>query len=349
MTKYSDNDSLPSISKGTSSSGNKQESFNATDSAIGSVVDILPGSDDIKTGVGDILATIRNDQGRLKTEAMSPINPHMFTIPLPNEKIHCVKDGVTGQWFYTGICAEKGMVNFLMNANNITYKQQEGDIPFHGQTFVPFPTSARSLDVFEGDVLVQGRYGASLRFTAANPNVDQPWESSTKSISPITILRNGYLPVEDFETDAAGIWLTSDQHIAIPLEADLPSELQSTKDEYGAGQIIIYSDKVTIGTRASDIILASKKTIALCTQFWQHDVDIVLDTLLALIEEVKKLSTEVKTQAMASAQQTFPVPGVGSTLLSVQAPRFSTSFQNTISIESTIMQLKTNIEALKQK
>ena len=52
---------------------------------------------------------------------------------------------------------------------------------------------------------------------------------------------------------------------------------------------------------------------------------------------------------MVSSQQTFPVPGVGSTLLSVQAPRFSTSFQNTIRIESSLWQLKTNIEALKQK
>mgnify|MGYP003125027843 CR=1 FL=1 len=349
MSKYSGNPFLPSLSKGTSSASNKKESFNATDSAIGSVVEILAGNDENYTGVGDIIATIRNDQGRLKNETLSPMNPHMFTIPLPNEKIHCIKDGQTGQWFYTGICADKGMVNFLMNANNITYKQEEGDIPYHGNTFVPFPSSARSLDLFEGDVIMQSRYGASLRFTAANPNSEQPWQSSTNSVSPITILRNGYLPTENFDTDSAGIWLTSDQHVEIPLTAELPADLQRAKDKFGGGQIILYSDRLVLGSRTNDIILSSKATIAMCTQFWQHDVDIVLDSLLTLIEEVKKLSTEVKTQALASAQQTFPVPGVGSTLLSVQSPRFATSFQNSLSIESKLMQLKTNIEALQQK
>ena len=349
MSKYSDNDSLPSLSKGSTSSASKQESFNNTDSGIGSVVDILAGNDEDFTGVGDIIASIRNDQGRLTTHTLSPINPHMFTIPLPNEKIHCIKDGITGKWYYTGIAGEKGQVNYLMNANNITYKNEEGDIPFHGNTFLPFPDSARSLDLFEGDVIMQSRYGASLRFTAANPNVEQPWVSSTNSVSPITILRNGYLPTENFNTDAAGIWLTSDQHVEIPLAVDLPSTIQQTRDTFDSGQVIIFSDRVMLGSRSADIVLASKETIALCTPNWQHDVDIVLDTMLELIEEVKKLSTEVKTQAMASAQQTFPVPGVGSTLLSVQAPRFSTSFQNALKVESAIMKMKTNLEALKQK
>ena len=82
---------------------------------------------------------------------------------------------------------------------------------------------------------------------------------------------------------------------------------------------------------------------------WQHDVDTVLDTLSDLIEHVKSLSTEVKNQALASAQQTFPVPVVGSTLLSVQAPRFTTSYTNSMNIETKLTQLKTNLDALKQK
>ena len=349
MSKYSDNESFPDISVGKTTTSDRSEGFTNTDHAIGSVLQIIPGGAEILTGVGDIIATIMSDQGSLTRETVSPMNPHMFTIPLPNEKIHCIKDGVTGEWFYTGIASNQGMVNCLLNANHISYELDTEDVPYTGNTFISRPKSARSLDLFEGDVVIQGRHGASLRFTGANPNVSQPWESATNSTSPITILRNGYLPTENFDTDSAGIWLTSDQFVDIPLEADLPPDIQSNRDNFGGGQVIMYSDRIVIGSRTSDILLASKKTIALCTQFWTHDVDIVLDSLSTLIEEVKKLAVEVKTQAMASAQQTFPVPGIGSTLLSVQAPRFSTSFQNTMNIESKIMTLKTNIEALKQK
>ena len=348
MSKYSDSPDLPELTIGSAAYSNKQTSYTNTSHGMGSVVQVLTGGEDIFSGVGDVVATIMTDQSQLKTETVSPMNPHMFTIPLPNEKIHCIKDGKTGQWFYTGIAAERGMVNFLMNAHNITYKANS-DEPFEGDTFVALPKSVRSLHLYEGDVVVQGRFGNSLRFTASNPTATLPWVSSADSVSPITILRNGYLPEENFQTDSAGIWLTSDQFISIPLVAAFPTALQSSQNEFGAGQVILYSDRVVVGSRTSDIILSSAATIALCTQVWAHDVDVVLDTLSVLIEEVKKLSTEVKAQAMASMQQTFPVPGVGSTLLSVQAPRYTTSFNNTITIESKLMELKTNIDALKQK
>ena len=347
MSKYSDNESFPDISVGGLKSGNKQQSFNDSESAIASIIKVLSGEDGGYRGVGDVIGNIMTDQRNLININLSPMNPHLFTIPLPNEKVHCIKDGKTGNWYYTGIVSKKGMVNHMLNANNPIYKP-DGD-PYTGETFVSLPRSVRSLDLYEGDVVMQGRFGQSIRFSASNPTTTLPWESPTNSISPITIIRNGYLPVEDFETDSAGIWLTSNQHVEIPLQADLPPNLRSTQDKYGAGQVIIMSDRLILGSKTDDILLSSKKTIALCTQLWVHEVDTVLDTLHALIDEVKKLSTEVKTQAIASSQQTFPVPGIGSTLLSVQSPRFASSFQNTIRIETKLSQLKTNIEALKQK
>jgi len=348
MSKYSDSPELLNLSVGSIRSANRQTSFTNMEHAIASVVKVLAGNAADFRGVGDVYITIKTDQGRMLGTTASPMNPHMFTIPLPNEKIHCIKDSVTGDWFYTGIASDRGMVNHLLNANNITYVKGTA-VPYTGATFVPLPRSVRSLDLYEGDVVTQGRFGQSLRFTASNPTTKTPWISSTNSASPITILRNGYLPQEDFNTDAAGIWLTSDQHLQIPLQADMPAALQTTRDKFGSGQVIIYSDRVVIGSRSADIILSSKKTIALCTQAWAHDVDTVLDTLADLVEQVKSLAGEVKSQAIASAQQTFPVPGVGSTLLSVQAGSFASSFQNAMTIESSLMNIKTKLDALKQK
>jgi hypothetical protein len=348
MSKYSDSEEFIQFSAGRNPSSNKTEDFTKTKHAMGSVIGVLPGNDDDNRGVGDILATIMNDQGRLKKVALSPMNPHMFTIPLPNEKIHCVKDSKTGLWYYTGIASERGMVNHLLNATNIVYGS-DGTTPHSGEYFVSMPDAVRSLDLYEGDVVVQGRFGHSLRFTGSNPALNTPWQSSTKSASPLTVLRNGYLPEENFDTDSAGIWLTSDQYINVPLKSDLPQAIQSTKDKFGGGQIILFSDRLMMGSKTSDIILSSKKTIALCTQEWAHDVDIVLDTIYETLEQVQKLAAEVKAIALASAQQTFPVPALGSTLISVQAPNFASSYGNIINLEGTLTQLKTNLDALKQK
>ena len=240
------------------------------------------------------------------------------------------------------------MLNHLLNADNISLIP-DTDAPYSGKYFVSMPKITRTLDLYEGDVVMQGRFGQSIRLAGSNPNIDLPWKSTTNSASPITIIRNGYLPVEDFETDSAGIWLISDQEVSLPLQATLPTDFQSNRDNFGSGQIVLYSDRIVIGSRTDSILLSTANTIALCTQKWQHDVDTVLNTLIDLIDEVSKLTTEVQNQARASATQTFPVPIVGSTLLSVQAPTFSTSLQNTINISSKINTLKSNLQALKQK
>lgn len=348
MSKYSDSEEFIQFSAGSAPSSNKTEDYTNTKHAMGSVIGVLPGNDIDNRGVGDIIATIMTDQGRLKKVALSPMSPHMFTIPLPNEKIHCVKDSKTGLWFYTGIASDRGMVNHLLNATNVVY-ESDNTTPHSGEYFVSMPDSVRSLDLYEGDVVVQGRFGHSLRFTGSNPALKTPWQSSTDSASPLTVLRNGYLPEENFDTDSAGIWLTSDQYLSVPLASDLPQELRSTKDKFGGGQIILFSDRVMIGSKTADIILSSKKTIALCTQEWAHDVDTVLDTVYETLEQVQKLAAEVKAIAQASAQQTFPVPALGSTLISVQSPNFVSSFQKTVNVETSLAQLKTNLDALKQK
>ena len=345
MSKFSDNNTLTDISFG-SKTGRKGSV--AQESAMGSVVDVLTSSDTSLTSIGDIIVRIKTQQSRLLTETASPINPHCFTIPLPNEKVHCVKDGVTGEWYYTGIAGERGVLNHLLNADNIAVKPGT-DAPYSRRYFISMPKLVRTLDVYEGDVLMQGRFGQSIRLAGSNSSLDLPWKSTTNSASPITIIRNGYLPVEDFETDSAGIWLISDQEVSIPLQATLPPDLQNSRDTFGSGQIVMYSDRIVIGSRRDSIILSTADTIALCTQNWQHDVDTVLDILTDLIEQVSKLSTEVQNQARASATQTFPVPILGSTLLSVQSPTFSTSLQNAINISTTVSTLKSNLEALKQK
>ena len=106
--------------------------------------------------------------------------------------------------------------------------------PIPGKTFTEF-AHIRNLYPVEGDVILEGRWGNSLRFsstavhTSESKDTESPWSTEGNSGSPITILRNGqstadiskynnWFPIyEDVQNDAASIYLTDGQNIPIRL------------------------------------------------------------------------------------------------------------------------------------
>ena len=106
--------------------------------------------------------------------------------------------------------------------------------PIPGKTFQE-DGSVRNLYPVEGDVILEGRWGNSLRFsstavhTSESKDTESPWSTEGTNGSPITILRNGqstadqsafnnWFPIyEDVQNDAASIYLTDGQNIPIRL------------------------------------------------------------------------------------------------------------------------------------
>lgn len=88
----------------------------------------------------------------------------------------------------------------------------------------------RQLTPFEGDAIIESRFGQSIRFGSTNSMMQKfnHWSSNKdgKNGSPITIIRNGQgkpsfpldpfaTTVEDINSDLSSIYLTSDQSIII--------------------------------------------------------------------------------------------------------------------------------------
>jgi len=86
----------------------------------------------------------------------------------------------------------------------------------------------RSLTNFEGDSIIEGRFGQSIRFgsTVTKFKGYNSWSDKGDNGSPITIIRNGQgavtnpqdkfsSTVEDINTDAASIYMTSGQKIIL--------------------------------------------------------------------------------------------------------------------------------------
>lgn len=122
------------------------------------------------------------------------------------------------------------LAQFFSDYVNIPgYNGGVGDLPEFpkGYTFTE-STNVRPLTPFEGDSIIEGRFGQSIRFgsTVEGFKGYNGWSNGKGNGSPITIIRNGQgavtnvsdkfsTTVEDINTDKTSIYLTSNQSILI--------------------------------------------------------------------------------------------------------------------------------------
>ena len=137
--------------------------------------------------------------------------------------------------------------------------------------------SIRNLQPYSGDLIYQGRWGQSLRFSSTlnQAKIPNPWSESGEDGDPITILKNGqheestdpWIPqVEDINTDASSIYLTSTQKIPITVSSKDYKSYSSAPDSpntFVGEQIILNSGRLLFNSKTDSILLTAKDTINL--------------------------------------------------------------------------------------
>jgi hypothetical protein len=138
---------------------------------------------------------------------------------------------------------------------------------------------------YAGDVILEGRFGNSLRLgnTINNsPTTDQngvnwknTWSSFGENGNPITILRNGQyssnLPgegyyIENINKDPSSIWLTSNQSVPMKLTSFNPSSYSKPphpQSSFVNPQVIINANRVIINAKSDSILLSSQKSVGI--------------------------------------------------------------------------------------
>jgi hypothetical protein len=130
---------------------------------------------------------------------------------------------------------------------------------------------SRRLKLYEGDHILQSRFGQSLRFSGFN--------NDKKSISPTLIIRNGESPSnasipidkeieEDINTDGSTIAMTSGDYISKFTPSYITNKkeaLESYPSELKGHQIIITSERLIFSTRTAETIFFSKGNYAIIT------------------------------------------------------------------------------------
>jgi hypothetical protein len=137
--------------------------------------------------------------------------------------------------------------------------------------------SVRNLQPYPGDLIYQGRWGQSLRFssTVQNAPIPNPWSDSGEDGDAITIIRNGqyeeeadpWIPqVENINEDKSSIYLTSTQKIPIEVASDSYKSYNSSPESpqvYAGNQIILDSGRLLFNAKSDAILLTSNDTINL--------------------------------------------------------------------------------------
>jgi hypothetical protein len=139
----------------------------------------------------------------------------------------------------------------------------------------------RGLQTFEGDYILEGRFGNSIRFGSTNRAGGQdlsPWSTNPNELvnNPITLITNQHnskLPnsdlfVEDINKDGSSIYLTSNQSIPLDIGNIVLSNITnpvSIKD-YSNPQAIINADRTIISSKSDEVFIFGKSGVEMYSQ-----------------------------------------------------------------------------------
>lgn len=204
-----------------------------------------------------------------------PINQNNLDYPLPDELVLLQTlpsaadlDTPSDQKYYTGVI---GIWN-----NNQHNAQPSGD-RYNFKTF-NVNEDIRNLLRFEGDKIIQGRKGNSIRFgsTVQSKAKLNEWSSGPGADGdPIIIMSNSHdvnsksiFHIEQINKEYSSIYLTSTQQI--PLQPDRndvvnPLTKPLKPSEYYGPQILVNGDRVILNSKKDDILVYATTNIELNT------------------------------------------------------------------------------------
>ena len=166
-----------------------------------------------------------------------------------------------------------------------------------------------SLQPFLGDVLMEGRFGHSLRFgytpILANTSERPSWSAPGKVSEPITILSNGRKTggsynkfiIEDVNDDLSSIWLTSKQQLKLkPSQKNIGDGVKKP-NVYKDASIVLNSDRLFLNARDERVIISGKKDIINATPKWAMEMDKFFNLMEKLVSELVDLTSAKATYA----------------------------------------------------
>jgi hypothetical protein len=238
-----------------------------------------------------------------------PLTNGIKKIPLIGEliltfKLNSDRENVLNQeqWFYISIID----LNSSINHNSLpgytdTNQTQNNDVI--GQTIEEKIISP--LQPYEGDLLIEGRWGNSIRVGSTVKNTTDTytikpdlWIGNVGD--PITILSNGrknkdskQFIIESPETCASSIYLTSTQKLT-KLKLNNKLQIGESESAFAGSQIVGFADRIVLKAKTDTIILDSKTGIEINSPLIKVGVSDKKEPLLHSTATMKLLKTLIR-------------------------------------------------------
>lgn len=145
----------------------------------------------------------------------------------------------------------------------------------------------RPLPPFAGDIIVEGRWGNSIRLGSTNRStLENTWSSTGTEGDPITILRNGqlssnlepWIPLsEDINADQGSIYLTSTQKIPVTTINFKTNSFTSNPPiepkEYTKNQVLLNSGRLVFTAKEESVLITAANSIHISAARFNVDVN----------------------------------------------------------------------------
>jgi len=251
-------------------------------------------------GIGTILYQEYNEGAEVSIENITdnllsgfptalPLYPNQKYFPLPGEivllmDLPSAPSPITGKteetYYLTTINAwNSPQFNglFVNEQNSLLYDSFNEDQDFRG------------LQTFEGDYILEGRFGNSIRFGSTNKSGDQdlsPWSTNPGELSnnPITLITNKHnfklpnsdLYIEDINKDGSSVYLTSNQSIPLNIGNVILSNITApiAPRDYINPQVVINADRTVISSKKDEVLIFGKSGVEIYSQgsiYFQSD------------------------------------------------------------------------------
>jgi hypothetical protein len=243
-------------------------------------------------GVGTILYAEYREDTELPLESLSdsqlsvlptalPLYPNQKYFPLPGE-IVMLMDLPSAPSPITNKTEESYYVSVINAWNspqfNGLFLNEDKDVLYNSFNQ---NSDFRGLQTFEGDYLLEGRFGNSIRFGSTNRAGSQdlsPWSTNPNELenNPIALLTNQHnfklpgsdLYVEDINKDGASVYLTSNQSIPLDTGNVVLSNITNPTNvrDFTDPQVIINADRTIISSKSDEVLIFGKTGVETYSQ-----------------------------------------------------------------------------------
>ena len=215
-----------------------------------------------------------------------PFNINFKQIPLIGEHVLIFRaysqettlDNTNIEWYYLNPYSIQSSVNAnlvpgISYGSTISEEQAREIKP--GNVFTP--ASISPLQPYEGDLIIEGRFGNSIRMgstiTSQPGLLNSTWEGDTVG-DPITIISNGQknknnkqFVVEDVKQDPASIYLTTTQkfpnfYLGIKSKKQPLTKFKS-ESNFNKSQLLGSADRIVLTAKTDIAVIDSSKAIVL--------------------------------------------------------------------------------------